>query len=281
VYYACRPENGFVPDPAEMAALVTPRTRAIVLINPNNPTGAVYPRETLLAIARLAEQHKLVVFSDEIYDEMTYDGAESVPMATLVHDTLCCTLSGLSKIWRACGYRVGWAVFSGRREGAGEYLQAIELLSSLRLCANVPGQWAVQTAIGGYQSIKDLVRPGGRLHASRAAIIAGVARSKYLQLSPAPQGAMYSFIGVRPDVVPHFDDQSFAMDLLENRHVLVAPGSSFNVPYRTHFRITHLPLPDMLDEVFRRLEDQLDAHVQASQGAVAGPAAPVTLKAVR
>jgi alanine-synthesizing transaminase len=281
VYYACRPENGFVPDPAEMAALVTPRTRAIVLINPNNPTGAVYPRETLVAIARLAEKHKLVVFSDEIYDEMTYDGAESIPMATLVHDTLCCTLSGLSKIWRACGYRVGWAVFSGRREGAGDYLQAIELLSSLRLCANVPGQWAVQTAIGGYQSIKDLVRPGGRLHASRAAIIAGVARSKYLQLTPAPQGAMYSFIGVRPDVVPNFDDQSFAMDLLENRHVLVAPGSSFNVPYRNHFRITHLPLPDMLDEVFRRLEEQLDAHVQASQGAVGGNAAPATLKAVR
>jgi alanine-synthesizing transaminase len=281
VYYACRPENGFVPDPAEMAALVTPRTRAIVLINPNNPTGAVYPRETLVAIARLAEKHKLVVFSDEIYDEMTYDGAESIPMATLVHDTLCCTLSGLSKIWRACGYRVGWAVFSGRREGAGDYLQAIELLSSLRLCANVPGQWAVQTAIGGYQSIKDLVRPGGRLHASRAAIIAGVARSKYLQLTPAPQGAMYSFIGVRPDVVPNFDDQSFAMDLLENRHVLVAPGSSFNVPYRNHFRITHLPLPDMLDEVFRRIEEQLDAHVQASQGAVREHAAPATLKAVR
>ena len=150
------------------------------------------------------------------------------------------------------------------------HTQAIELLSSLRLCANVPGQWAVQTAIGGYQSIKDLVRPGGRLHASRAAIIAGVARSKYLQLTPAPQGAMYSFIGVRPDVVPNFDDQSFAMDLLENRHVLVAPGSSFNVPYRNHFRITHLPLPDMLDEVFRRIEEQLDSHVQASQGAVGG-----------
>ena len=284
VYYPCRPENGFVPDPAEMAALVTPRTRAVVIINPNNPTGAVYPRETLAAIARLAEQHKLVVFSDEIYDEMTYDDAESVPMATLVHDTLCCTLSGLSKIWRACGYRVGWAVFSGRRDGAADYLQAIELLSSLRLCANVPGQWAVQTAIGGYQSIKDLVRPGGRLHASRAAIIDGVARSKYLQLSPAPRGAMYSFIAVRPDVVPVFDDQTFAMDLLENRHVLVAPGSSFNVPYRNHFRITHLPLPDMLAEVFRRLEEQLDAHVQALSGASAAATPQATtaaLKAVR
>ncbi|MFM7065787.1 MAG: aminotransferase class I/II-fold pyridoxal phosphate-dependent enzyme [Gammaproteobacteria bacterium] len=281
VHYPCRPENGFVPDPEEMAALVTSRTRAVVVINPNNPTGAVYPRETLEAIARLAERHQLVVFSDEIYDEMTYDGAVAVPMATLVHDALCCTLSGLSKIWRACGYRVGWAVFSGRREGAVEYLQAIELLSSLRLCPNVPGQWAVQTAIGGYQSIRDLVRPGGRLHASRAAIIAGVARSKYLQLAPPPQGAMYSFIGVRPEAAPAFDDMTFAMDLLETRHVLIAPGSSFNVSYRNHFLITHLPLPDTLDEVFRRIEEQLDAHVQAhAAGARGGEANRPGLKAV-
>jgi alanine-synthesizing transaminase len=276
VHYPCRPENGFVPDPAELAALITPRTRALVIINPNNPTGAVYPRETLEAMARLAEQHQLVVYSDEIYDEMTYDEAVAVPMATLVHGTLCCTLSGLSKIWRACGYRVGWAVFSGRRDGAAEYLQAVELLSSLRLCANVPGQWAVQTAIGGYQSIKDLVRPGGRLHASRAAILAGVGRSKYLTLSPPPRGAMYSFIGVREDLVPAFDDQSFAMALLEQRHVLIAPGSSFNVPYRNHFRITHLPLPDTLDEVFRRIEDQLDAHVLANTGVAQSAPSAVT-----
>lgn len=271
VHYPCRPENGFVPDPAEVAALITPRTRAIVIINPNNPTGAVYPRESLEALARLAEQHKLVVFADEIYDSMTYDDVVAVPMATLVHDTLCCTLSGLSKVWRACGYRVGWAVFSGRRDGAGDYLQAMELLASLRLCANVPGQWAVQTAIGGYQSIRDLVRPGGRLHASRQAIIDAVAASRYLTLQPAPRGAMYSFIGVRTDVLPDFDDRTFAMELLETRHVLVAPGSSFNVPYRNHFRITHLPLPDMLGEVFRRIEEQLDTMAgQGGQAAVRG-----------
>ena len=167
VHYPCRPENGFVPDPEEVARLVTARTRAIVIINPNNPTGAVYPRPVLEALARLAERSGLVVFSDEIYDQMVYDAAEFVPMATLVHDTLCATLSGLSKIYRACGYRVGWAVFSGRTRAATDYLNGLELLSSLRLCSNVLAQWAVQTALGGYQSVKDLVSPGGRLYESR------------------------------------------------------------------------------------------------------------------
>ncbi|EQD50684.1 aspartate aminotransferase, partial [mine drainage metagenome] len=163
VHYPCRPENGFVPDPEEVARLVTARTRAIVVINPNNPTGAVYPRAVLEALARLAERNNLVVFSDEIYDQMLYDGAEFVPMASLVHETLCATLSGLSKIYRACGYRVGWTVFSGRTRAATDYLNAMDLLSSLRLCSNAPAQWAVQTALGGYQSIRDLVSPGGRL----------------------------------------------------------------------------------------------------------------------
>ena len=171
VHYPCRPERGFVPDPADIEALVTRRTRAIVVVNPNNPTGAVYPRDTLAAIARIAEKHRLVVMSDEIYDQILYDGAEFVPMATLVRSTLCCTMSGLSKVYRACGYRVGWAVFSGDVESAAEYLGGLELLSSLRLCSNVAGQWAVQTALGGYQSIKELTRPGGRLYESRQTII--------------------------------------------------------------------------------------------------------------
>ena len=196
VHYACRPERGFVPDPAELATLVTKRTRAIVIVNPNNPTGAVYPREVLQAIARLAEDHRLVVLSDEIYDQILYDGAQFVPMATLVNHTLCCTLSGLSKVYRACGYRVGWASFSGDIEHAGDYLAALELLSSLRLCSNVPGQWAVQTALGGYQSIRELTRPGGRLYESRQAILDGVANSRFLKLAK-PMGALYSFIQVR------------------------------------------------------------------------------------
>ena len=141
VHYPCRPEHGFVPDPEELARLITPRTRALVVINPNNPTGAVYPRPILEALARLAERFGLVVFSDEIYDQMVYDDAEFIPMATLVHETLCATLSGLSKVYRACGYRVGWAVFSGQTRAAADYLAAIDLLSSLRLCSNVLAQW--------------------------------------------------------------------------------------------------------------------------------------------
>jgi alanine-synthesizing transaminase len=259
VHYPCRPENHFQPEVAEIESRITSRTRAIVVINPNNPTGAVYSRATLEGIAKLAEKHHLVVFADEIYDQMTYEDAEFIPMATLVQGTLCATMSGLSKVYRACGYRVGWAVFSGDLEHAREYLSALELLSSLRLCSNVPGQWAVQTALGGYQSIKELVRPGGRLFESRQAILDGVARSKYLRLQK-PMGALYSFIEVRKDVLPDFDDRLFAMDLLEHRHVLIAPGVSFNTPYNNHFRITNLPTHEVLAEVFRRMEELLDGY---------------------
>jgi alanine-synthesizing transaminase len=185
-----------------------------------------------------------------------------VPMATLVHDTLCGTLSGLSKIYRACGYRVGWAAFSGRMRGAAEYLEAMELLASLRLCSSVPAQWAVQTALGGYQSIVELVSPGGRLYESRRAILDAVRASRFLALDP-PDGAMYAFIRVRSDAMPDFDDQQFALDLLEQKHVLVAPGVSFNVPYRDHFRITNLPDAATLRTVFARIEELLGAGASA------------------
>ncbi len=264
VHYACRPENGFVPDPDEIARLITRRTRAIVVINPNNPTGAVYPREVLERIARLAESRGLVVFSDEIYDQMLYDGADFVPRATLVHDTLCATLAGLSKVYRACGYRVGWAIFSGRLRGSEDYLQGLELLTSLRLCSNVPGQWAVQTALGGYQSIRELVAPGGRLYESRRAILQAVEASRFLELAPPP-GAMYAFVGVDTREIPNFDDQRFALDLLEGKHVLIAPGVSFNVPYRTHFRITNLPDAALLRVIFTRIEEVLQGYADRGQ----------------
>ncbi len=268
VHYPCRPENGFVPDPEEVAQLLSARTRAIVIINPNNPTGAVYPRAVLEALARLAEEHALVLFSDEIYDQMTYADAEFVPMATLVHDTLCATLSGLSKVYRACGYRVGWAVFSGRIHAAADYLHALELLSSLRLCSNVMAQWAVQTALGGHQSVRELVAPGGRLYDSRAAILDAANNSRFLTLAP-PAGAMYAFPGVDLQVLPDFDDQQFSLDLLEQKHVLVAPGVSFNVPYRNHFRITNLPDAATLREVFTRIEELLGAYASARRDGVA------------
>jgi len=264
VHYPCHQRNGFEPDPAEIEALITSRTRAIVVINPNNPTGAVYSRATLEAIARVAEKHHLVVFSDEIYDQILYDDAEFVPMATVVHGTLCATMSGLSKVYRACGYRVGWVSFSGELEPAREYMQALDKLSSLRLCSNVPGQWAVQTALGGYQSILELTRPGGRLYQSRQAILDGVASSKYLQVH-APRGAIYAFIGIKEGVLPEFTDQQFAMDLLEFKHVLLAPGTSFNAPYKTHFRITCLPTAEVITDVFRRMEELLDSYAAGAR----------------
>jgi alanine-synthesizing transaminase len=259
VHYACRPEAGWVPDPDEIESLVTARTRAIVVINPNNPTGAVYPEPVLARIAEIAERHHMVVFSDEIYDQMTYEGAQHVPMAGLVRDTLCATFSGLSKVYRACGYRVGWTVFTGNKENAETYLDALELLAALRLCSNVPGQWAVQTALGGFQSIRGLVEPGGKLFESRQAVIDASRASEYIELTP-PAGAMYAFPRVRTDDLPDFDDYQFAMDLLEHKHVLVAPGVSFNVPYRDHFRLTTLPDPAVISEAMERIEDLLHSY---------------------
>lgn len=261
IYYHCLPENNFQPDPDGIRALITPRTRAIVLINPNNPTGAVYSQELLEEIASIAEQNQIVVLSDEIYDQMLFGAAEHIPMATLVHDTLCVTFNGLSKIYRACGYRVGWMVFSGDKAHAMEYMHAVELLASLRLCANVPGQWAVQTALGGYQSIADLTKAGGRLYKSRQAIIDGIANSRFMSLCQ-PHGAMYAFPAVDTSLFKNFDDQWFALELLEKQHVLIAPGSSFNVPYRNYFRLTTLPTRHKMEKVFERMESVLESMLQ-------------------
>jgi alanine-synthesizing transaminase len=258
-HYACRPEDDFLPDMLDMERLINDKTRAIVVINPNNPSGAVYPRETLMEIVELAERHGLVVLADEIYDQMVYDGAEFIPMATLVKNTVCLTYSGLSKVYRACGYRVGWCVFSGDLELAQDYLHGMELLAALRLCSNVPSQWAVQTALGGFQSIVDLVSPGGRLYQSRQAIIDCVAASDYLSMQK-PMGAMYAFIRLDPRFAGKFDDQAFALELLEKQHVLVAPGTSFNTPYSDHFRVTTLPDPETIGMVFDRINACLATH---------------------
>lgn len=259
IHYPCLPDNGFHPDLKDIESRITERTRGIVVINPNNPTGAVYSHDVLEGIARLAEQHKLLVFSDEIYDQMVYDDAEFIPMATLVQDSLCATFSGLSKVYRACGYRVGWVVFSGELAHAQSYLDALDLLASLRLCSNVPGQWAVQTALGGFQSINELVSPGGRLFEARQTVLDSVASSDYLTLAP-PAGSMYAFIGVDKAKLPDFDDNEFALDLLEQHHVLVAPGSSFNTDYNNYFRITTLPDPAVLADVFARIDQLLNEY---------------------
>jgi len=259
VGYPCHPERGFQLDASEIERRITPNTRALVIINPNNPTGAVYAREQLARVAELAHSRQLVVFSDEIYDNILYDGSEHVPMATLVKHTLCATFSGLSKVYRACGLRVGWVSFSGERSHARHYLDALELLASLRLCSNMTGQWAVQTALGGYQSINELVRPGGRLYETRAALLRAVGASRHLSVT-APGGAMYAFIKVNTTGLSDFDDERFALDLLEKKGVLVAPGSSFNVPYKDHFRVTLLPDSKQIERVLGVIDELLDEY---------------------
>lgn len=259
VHYPCPPEKGFLPDLAAVESLITSRTRSIVVINPNNPSGAVYDRDCLSQLVELAERHALLIHADEIYDQMTYEDTEFVPLATLVDNTVCLTYSGLSKVYRACGYRVGWCVFSGDLDAARGYIDAMELLAALRLCSNVPGQWAVQTALGGFQSIKDLVRPGGRLFQSRQAVIDCVEESQLLGMV-RPMGAMYAFISLPDAVSQVLDDETFALRLLEEKHVLVAPGSSFNTPYTNYFRITTLPEPDVLQDVFQRINELLEPY---------------------
>ncbi len=268
-HYPCPRELGYQPDVAALAALIGPKTRAIVVINPNNPTGAVYPRATLEAIARIAEEHGLVVFSDEIYDQILYDGATYIPMATVCHGTLVGTFGGLSKVYRACGYRVGWVSFSGETEHARDYLLALDLLAGLRLCSNVPGQWAVQTALGGHQSIWDLTKPGGRLYETRKAVVDGVAASRYFDVV-APQGAIYAWLRVKPEALPGFDDKRFALDLLERKHVLVTPGHGFNVPYADHFRITLLPEAGQMRQVFGKMEELLDEYARGTRRGTRG-----------
>ncbi len=253
VYYQCRPENGFLPDPEEIEKLVSSRTRALVLINPNNPTGASYPRELLERIVAIARKYRLLLMADEIYDHILYDGAQFQPLAPLAGDLPCLSFGGLSKVHRACGWRVGWGVLSGDASVIAPYHHALDLLGALRLCANVPGQFAIHAALHGADTISALTAPGGRLYETRRALIECCAASAHLQLV-APTGALYGFPQVVGDAAHGFDDHQFALELLETENVLIVPGSSFNVPYRDHFRVTLLPEADVLRDVFTRID---------------------------
>ncbi len=257
VYYRCLPANGFLPDPDEIEALVSSRTRAIVLINPNNPTGANYPRALIERIVAIAARHGLLLLCDEIYDSILYDDARFQPVAPIAGDVPCLSFSGLSKVHRACGWRVGWAVLSGDALAVREFHHAMDLLGALRLCANVPGQFAVEAALQGPNTIDPLCAPEGRLYEARRAVVESAAASRHLDLVE-PAGALYAFPSVTGAAAEGFDDHRFALELLETENVLVVPGSSFNVPYRNHFRVTLLPQPDELREVFRRIERVLD-----------------------
>ena len=267
VYYDCRPENGFQPDPDQIESLITPRTRALVLINPNNPSGAVYSRETLQRLADIAERHRLLLMVDEIYDEITYDRAQYVPLAPLAGDASCLTFGGLSKVHRACGYRAGWAVLSGDPIRNGGYHHALDLLGALRLCANVPAQWAALAALTGPDTISALTAAGGRLYEARRTVIEACGASSRLSLH-SPQGALYAFPGVDTTDLAEFDDHRFALDLLTHEGVLIVPGTSFNVPYRNHLRVTLLPQPEQIREVFARIERALARWEEQPAGLV-------------
>ncbi len=253
VHYICDEQAGWMPDVADIRSKITPRTRAIMVCNPNNPTGALYPTEVLLQIIEVARQHQLVVLADEIYDKTLYDGNTHVAMASLADDVLFLTFNGLSKNYRSCGYRAGWMVVSGEKRHARDYIEGLNMLASLRLCSNTPGQLAIQTALGGYQSIKDLVAPGGRLCKQRDLAyelltqIPGVSVVK-------PKGALYMFPRLDPKIYPIVDDQDFAYELLAEQKVLVVQGTGFNWVAHDHFRLVFLPNMDDLAEAIARIE---------------------------
>ncbi|MCD2513554.1 pyridoxal phosphate-dependent aminotransferase [Comamonas endophytica] len=252
VHYVCDEANGWMPDLDDIRAKVTPRTKGIVVINPNNPTGALYSKELLLGIVAIAREHGLVIFADEVYDKVLYDDAVHVPMASLSTDVLTLTFNSLSKAYRSCGYRAGWLVVSGDKKPARDYIEGLNMLSNMRLCANVPGQWAVQTALGGHQSIDDLVRPGGRLRVQRdlahqlITAIPGVSCVK-------PQAALYMFPRLDPAVYPIRDDQQFFLEMLQETKVMLVQGTGFNWPEPDHFRIVFLPHEADLREAIRRV----------------------------
>ncbi|CBL44936.1 Aspartate aminotransferase [gamma proteobacterium HdN1] len=265
VHYLCDEQAEWYPDLEDIRNKVNERTKAIVIINPNNPTGTVYPPEILEGMIEIARQHNLVVFSDEIYDKILYDDAHHVSTASLADDLLFVTLNGLSKTYRAAGYRSGWMILSGNIRDARDYIEGLEMLSSMRLCANVPSQYAIQTALGGYQSIYELTKPGGRLHRQRDTAwrllneIPGVSCVK-------PRAALYMFPKLDPKVYPITNDQDFILDLLVQEKVLVVQGSGFNWPAPDHFRVVFLPreedLVDAIGRIARFLERYRNQHRQ-------------------
>ncbi len=258
-HYMCDEGAGWLPDLKDMRAKIGPHTRAIVLINPNNPTGALYPTDLLEEVIEIARQHQLIVFADEVYDKTLYDGAKHTSIASLADDVLFVTFNGLSKNYRACGYRTGWMIISGNKKHAADYIDGLNILASMRLCANVPGQYAVQTALGGYQSINDLVAPGGRLARQRDLAhrlltdIPGVSCVK-------PQAALYLFPRLDMKRYPIRNDQEFILRLLEEEKVLVVQGTGFNWPHPDHMRIVFLPNADDLTEAIGRLARFLDNY---------------------
>ncbi|MDM4769939.1 pyridoxal phosphate-dependent aminotransferase [Solimonas sp. SE-A11] len=266
VHYLCDEANGWVPDLADIRAKITPRTKGIVVINPNNPTGVIYSDEVLREIVAIAREHNLVILADEVYDKVLYDDARHTALASLSTDVLTLTFNSLSKSYRACGYRAGWMVVSGDKAGASDYIEGLNMLANMKLCANVPGQWAIQTALGGYQSINDLVGEGGRLRRQRdlayelITAIPGVTCVR-------PQAALYMFPRLDPEIYPIKDDRQFFLQLLEATRVMLVQGTGFNWPKPDHFRIVFLPHePDLREAIGRIAKFLADYRARHGKG---------------
>ena len=261
VHYVCDEQSDWYPDIADMERKITPKTKAIVVINPNNPTGAVYPKEVLEQIAALAGKYHLVVFCDEIYDKILYDGVTHTSIASMIKDTFCLTFNGISKNYRACGFRAAWMVLSGNKKIAEDYIDGLDLLANMRLCSNVPGQYAIQTALGGYQSINDLVAPGGRLYEQRTLChkllndIPGISCVK-------AKGSLYMFPKIDTQKFNIKDDQKFVLDLLMEKRILLVNGRGFNWDKPDHFRVVFLPRTDDLTKALGLLKDFLETYQQ-------------------
>ncbi|MDT3671923.1 MAG: pyridoxal phosphate-dependent aminotransferase [Aromatoleum sp.] len=259
VHYICNEANGWLPDLDDMRARITPNTRAIVVINPNNPTGALYPDHILKGIVDIAREHGLILYADEVYDKVLYDGATHTSMASFSEDVLTIVFNGLSKNYRSCGYRAGWMVVCGDKRHAQDYIEGLNMLASMRLCANVPGQYAIQTALGGYQSIDDLVGEGGRMRRQRdlahqlITAIPGVTCVK-------PKATLYMFPRLDPKLYPIQDDQAFIAELLEEERVLLVQGTGFNWPQTDHFRLVFLPHEDDLRDAIGRIARFLENY---------------------
>jgi alanine-synthesizing transaminase len=259
VHYLCDEANGWMPDLADIRRKITPHTKGIVVINPNNPTGALYSDELLKGIVQIARENNLVIFADEVYDKVLYDGARHTAIGSLSEDVLTLTFNSLSKSYRSCGYRAGWLVVSGDKKAAADYIEGLNMLSNMRLCANVPGQWAIQTALGGYQSINELVAEGGRLRRQRdlayelITAIPGVTCVK-------PTAALYMFPKLDPKVYPIADDRQFFLELLQETRVMLVQGTGFNWPTPDHFRIVFLPHEDDLREAIGRIAKFLESY---------------------
>ncbi len=259
VHYLCDEDNGWMPNVEDIRSKITANTKGIVVINPNNPTGALYSDELLKQIVEIAREHGLIIFADEVYDKVLYDGVKHTPIASLSDDVLTLTFNSLSKSYRSCGYRAGWMIVSGDKKPAADYIEGLNMLSNMRLCANVPGQWAIQTALGGYQSINDLVNPGGRLRKQRdlaydlITAIPGVSCVK-------PHAALYMFPKLDPKIYPIQDDQNFFLELLQETKVMLVQGTGFNWPNTDHFRIVFLPHEDDLREAISRIAKFLETY---------------------